>query len=228
MAHRTCSVPGCGKSVVARGWCTKHYQRWRKAADPSEVRRRQPSTGRRSTPQGYVYIWKPDHPLAHADGYVPEHRMVAWDAGILTDPRMDVHHIDHNKANNDLSNLAPMTRSEHIARHIEEDGVENQYGRFGRISAVCSVAGCDRRARTSDLCSAHYSRLVRWGTVRADLPVVPGQKLTTPKPCASPVCDRPAASLGWCNGHYNRLKATGDAKPDRPIGKPGRPPKSAA
>lgn len=24
----TCTVPGCGCPVVARGWCSKHYTRW--------------------------------------------------------------------------------------------------------------------------------------------------------------------------------------------------------
>lgn len=31
-----CSVPGCGKQHLARGWCTQHYQRWRKYGDPLE------------------------------------------------------------------------------------------------------------------------------------------------------------------------------------------------
>lgn len=28
MAKRTCSVDGCESKTKARGWCTKHYQRW--------------------------------------------------------------------------------------------------------------------------------------------------------------------------------------------------------
>lgn len=31
-----------------------------------------------------------------------------------------VHHIDHNKKNNDPSNLELMTQSEHISRHLKE------------------------------------------------------------------------------------------------------------
>lgn len=34
MAKRTCSIKGCGKPLRARGWCTKHYKRWRKHGDP--------------------------------------------------------------------------------------------------------------------------------------------------------------------------------------------------
>lgn len=32
--RRTCSIPGCGRSVLARGWCNRHYCRWREHGDP--------------------------------------------------------------------------------------------------------------------------------------------------------------------------------------------------
>lgn len=34
MTDRTCSVDGCDGKVLARGWCGKHYQRWRVHGDP--------------------------------------------------------------------------------------------------------------------------------------------------------------------------------------------------
>lgn len=33
-AHYTCSVPECEKPVDARGWCNKHYKRWKFHGDP--------------------------------------------------------------------------------------------------------------------------------------------------------------------------------------------------
>lgn len=33
--HRPCSVPGCAGVVLARGWCSKHWQRWWKTGDPN-------------------------------------------------------------------------------------------------------------------------------------------------------------------------------------------------
>lgn len=31
---RICAIPQCGKPIEARGWCNKHYIRWRKFGDP--------------------------------------------------------------------------------------------------------------------------------------------------------------------------------------------------
>lgn len=35
-----CSVPDCGNEAWARGWCPKHYQRWRTHGDPTITNRR--------------------------------------------------------------------------------------------------------------------------------------------------------------------------------------------
>lgn len=34
MAQGTCSIDGCEKAKYIRGWCTLHYQRWRRYDDP--------------------------------------------------------------------------------------------------------------------------------------------------------------------------------------------------
>ncbi len=37
MADRTCTVDGCTGGVFARGWCCKHWKRWRKSGDVHDV-----------------------------------------------------------------------------------------------------------------------------------------------------------------------------------------------
>ena len=32
--HPQCSIDGCADSLLARGWCGKHYARWRRHGDP--------------------------------------------------------------------------------------------------------------------------------------------------------------------------------------------------
>ncbi len=34
MSGRLCSMDGCGRPHLARGYCTKHYRRWRRHGDP--------------------------------------------------------------------------------------------------------------------------------------------------------------------------------------------------
>lgn len=37
MPERTCSIEGCEKKAVTRGWCAAHYERWRQHGDPGEA-----------------------------------------------------------------------------------------------------------------------------------------------------------------------------------------------
>lgn len=34
---RLCSIPDCGKRVIARGWCPSHYWRWQQHGDPIKL-----------------------------------------------------------------------------------------------------------------------------------------------------------------------------------------------
>ena len=38
-ARPECSVDGCERPAYARGWCSRHYQRWRNNGDPLLVKR---------------------------------------------------------------------------------------------------------------------------------------------------------------------------------------------
>lgn len=106
--------------------------------------------GRRVTVDGYIDIWAPDHPLARSDGYVREHRMMAWDAKMFTDPTLQVHHKNEIKSDNRLDNFEIKTCPQHSLDHVEERGwVENQYGiwpvkpRGKRVSAARLVRQCE-------------------------------------------------------------------------------------
>lgn len=86
-------------------------------------------TKRRVRRDGYVDVWKPGHPVARRDGYASEHRIVAYDAGLLVDLSLHVHHRNHDKQDNRLENLEVLTDEAHARRHAVEDGyIANQFG----------------------------------------------------------------------------------------------------
>jgi hypothetical protein len=128
---RPCSVEGCVGPPVGYGWCGKHYRRWRVYGDPAHLIRKTYGTKRRVRSDGYIEVYLPDHPLAACHGYVPEHRLVAWEAGLLTirDRHLHVHHKNEIKTDNRIENLEVKRDVDHGRDHIAERGyVVNQFG----------------------------------------------------------------------------------------------------
>lgn len=147
MPKSTCSIDGCERTVVARSWCNRHYRRWIRHGDPLAGGSYQDGRGEWG---GYVWLHRPGHPIANSKGYVQEHRLVAWEAGLLSaakfEPRSDavvVHHINGVKTDNRLENLRVTTLGEHTADHH-------------RLADTCSVDGCEKLHSARGWCHMHY------------------------------------------------------------------------
>lgn len=70
---------------------------------------------------GYVCVYRPSNPAADKKGYVYEHRVIMeMHLGRYLAPSEEVHHIDHNKQNNDIQNLCILSSSEHHKLHRHE------------------------------------------------------------------------------------------------------------
>jgi hypothetical protein len=66
---------------------------------------------------GYIRIQAKDHPHVASDGYIPLHRKIVEDSiGRYLRPDETVHHIDGDKANNDISNLMILSPQDHLIR----------------------------------------------------------------------------------------------------------------
>ena len=83
---------------------------------------------------GYVMVKMPEHPLA-SNGWVYEHRMVLFDAGIDPSGR-HVHHLNGDKRDNRIENLQVIDSANHTRHHIATE-VSNQYGTFARDAECC-------------------------------------------------------------------------------------------
>lgn len=70
---------------------------------------------------GYIYVYMPDHPRATLDGYVMKHRLVMEkEIGMIIPDGYVVHHINKDKMDNRIDNLALMTFKGHSALHMIE------------------------------------------------------------------------------------------------------------
>jgi hypothetical protein len=100
---------------------------------------------------GYIHIFEPSHPMAMKNGYVREHRKIAYDAGLIEDPKFEVHHINGNKKDNRLENLEVLTKEQHASlTHLgSRKKIKN--------GKVCKHEGCLIITGSKyELCRTHY------------------------------------------------------------------------
>ena len=88
--------------------------------------------------KGYWLTYKPDHPYANKDGYIPEQRLLMEELiGRYVNPLVeDVHHEDEDVQNNILANLILLTKTEHRRLHAGWKLIDGEWWK------MCT--GCDR------------------------------------------------------------------------------------
>lgn len=87
--------------------------------------------------------------------------MVAWDLGMMSDRSDEVHHRNGDGLDNRPENLEVMSCGEHRRYHAATDGTRNQSGWHPPKADACRL--CGRVVACGDLCSAHLTRLRRYG-----------------------------------------------------------------
>lgn len=132
-----CSVDGCDRPAhyKAAKLCQMHYFRaWRTGS----VELKEKKHARRYvTPNGYVSLYLPGHPLANKSNLVFEHRFVMWPiVGEHCSPcelcgkpqtwrKCHVDHKDNDRKNNDPSNLRILCRVCNVRRGFSPESYAN-------------------------------------------------------------------------------------------------------
>lgn len=72
---------------------------------------------------GYVYLLRRNHPFAHSNGYVAEHRLVLEkNLGRHLTQEEVVHHLNGDRQDNRIENLELLSsQKEHIIRHRNKE-----------------------------------------------------------------------------------------------------------
>lgn len=87
----------------------------------SEAKKQSGIGHKKTRTDGYVYVYFPDHPMSNRNGYIMEHILVMECAiGRWIADNEVVHHINHNRSDNRLSNLKLMNKKEHMSMHAKE------------------------------------------------------------------------------------------------------------
>lgn len=150
MTDRTCTVDGCEGSAYCKGWCTKHYQRWRNHGSTDHPR---PSASGNCSVEGCV---RP----ARTRGWCGTHYSRWFRQGTIEDaqPRVSescaVDGCDRSAGTRGWCEM-------HYLRWLRHGSTEDPIPR-------CAVDGCDKRVLTNDLCQTHRWRQKTHGSF--DLP----------------------------------------------------------
>lgn len=144
MGTKICSIVGCGKVSIARGYCKLHWQRWRNGTPMSLPVHFTSLTKTGWVHKGYRWISVPGR------GEVMEHRYkMEQFLGRRLHVDEVVHHRNDDKLDNRLCNLEVKPRAQHTAEHR------------GHRSGRCLVCTNSDYHGTRGLCGMHANRIKR-------------------------------------------------------------------
>jgi len=189
----TCSIEGCERPVYARGWCTRHWYRWRYHGSPTAGRPvDQDDSG------GVCSVEGCERPAA-ARGWCRTHHR-RWlrhgsplVRGVIETPAIGAQRfcsVDGCARRHEARGLCSM----HRARWLKHGTTQLAPS---KPTPPCSVVDCDRPARTLGLCHKHYQR---WRMHRSTelQPRTPKER----QGCSVEGCEQSAKARGFCHKHY--------------------------
>jgi hypothetical protein len=113
---RLCSFEGCDRKSICVGLCNAHSNQKRRGETLRPLR---VQNDRWFDDDGYVMIYKPDHPNARKSGSISEHKFVMSEMlGRALLPHENVHHKNGGRADNRPENLELWTRSQPAGQRV--------------------------------------------------------------------------------------------------------------
>lgn len=149
-----CSVDGCDRDVVARGWCRRHYARWQRTGQ----------LGARSWEHQSSCSVDGCDRSSESGGYCSMHRWRIRAAGepgpvkalrTRQEGACSVDGCERPQARRNLcrAHYKRLRAGRELSGPIQPRSKQSE----------CSVAGCDRKASTRGFCHMHYVRVRRHG-----------------------------------------------------------------
>lgn len=198
MANNTCSIADCADAAIARGWCDKHYRRYRKHGDPLG------SAAPRPVQSCAVATCEK---RSRNNGFCPAHdrRFRLYGDPLASAPkrpraRPRTCSIDGCEAlTGKVVGGARGWCNMHYTRWARWGDPMSLAPSVDR-PPLCSVAGCLRPNKSLGFCKAHYSNLLRHGE---PAPRKRGEVRDGRKICSTCGMDRAVADFGSRPGGLN-------------------------
>lgn len=145
MTQRTCSIDGCGKTHVARGWCDTHYGRWRRWGDPQREAILLPT---------HCVVPDCNRPQYSRGWCGAHHHRWRTQGDPCLPPKIGLGKACSIESCERLSTARGWC-SKHYTRWMRTGSLEAS---VRTTDGVCSVVGCGHPIRCIRLCASHYKK----------------------------------------------------------------------
>lgn len=125
MSTKTCTLEECEDVYLAKGYCSKHYQRFAKTGDPRGTFSTAHGEGQKFLdPKGYVILpsrYGKNHPNGTKSGRIREHIYVMSEyLGRPLAEHENVHHINGQRDDNRIENLELWSSSQPSGQRVSD------------------------------------------------------------------------------------------------------------